>query len=219
MIQFLATPTMPPLAPGEVQLWRAHLGEPSASEVASLSPDEWARAKRFHFPDDTRRFIAGRAALRAILGAQLGLDPREVRFRTGAHGKPELDADTLLRFNLSHSGDLMLVALTHGREIGVDLEAMRENVGFEMLSAHYFDPEDAWHIRTLPAAEKAGKFYEIWTRTEAQLKAAGTGLSDGLKVVAPDRWSLLSLTPATGYAAALAVEGDDFTLNCWAWAN
>lgn len=219
MISFQPAPEIPPLAPGEVQLWRAHLGEATKEEARLLSPDECRRADRFHFTADAQRFIAGRAALRMILGAQLGLDPRDVRFRTGPHGKPELEADTLLRFNLSHSGELMLLALTHGREIGVDLEAMRENVEFEMLSAHYFDPEDAWRIRTLPAAERAGKFYEVWTRTEAQLKAVGIGLADGLKVIAPDRWSLLSLTPAAGYAAALAVEGDDFTLNCWAWPS
>jgi len=219
MTLFQKTPGIPLLAPGEVQLWRAHLCEATSEEAALLSPDECKRAERFHFPQDTQCFIAGRVALRTILGAQLGMPPGEVKLRAGAHGKPELDADTLLRFNLSHSGDLMLVALTHGREIGVDLEAMRDNVEFEMLSAHYFEPEDAWSIRMLPASQKAGKFYEVWTRTEAQLKAAGTGLRDGLKVIAPDRWSLLSLTPADGYAAALAVEGNDFTLNCWAWPN
>ena len=219
-IHFLPAPSSARLGPGEVQLWCARLNPPGPRERALLSTEEWIRAERFHFVRDTDRFVAGRALLRNLLARELEIDPRQLRLRAGKHGKPELDhPETLLRFNLSHSGDLMLVALSHAREIGVDLEAMRDDVPFEMLSDHYFEPEDAWSIRTLRAREKAAKFYEVWTRTEARLKASGAGFSRGFHVPSPERWSLVSLMPADGYAAAVAVEGHDYKLHCWAWPN
>ena len=206
-----------PLRAGEVHLWRAPLTL-TQELSATLSTDEWMRAERFHFAGDRDHFIAARGLLRTILGEYLDRDPADLRFQTNEHGKPELaDADTSLRFNLSHSDDLMLLAVTHSREIGVDLEFMRANVPFETLADHYFDPEDAWDLRLLPASERAWKFYDVWTCTEARLKAHGVGLANGFQIVEPDRWSLLKLTPAAGYTAALAVEGGDFQLECWSW--
>jgi 4'-phosphopantetheinyl transferase len=206
-----------PLRAGEVHLWRAPL-VPTPELSATLSTDEWLRAERFHFAGDRDHFIAARGLQRTILGEYLDCDPAELHFHAGEHGKPELlDAHTSLRFNLSHSDGLMLLAVTHAREIGVDLEFMRTNVPFETLADHYFDPEDAWDLRLLPAEERAWKFYDVWTCTEARLKAHGVGLANGFQVVEPDRWSLLKLTPAAGYAAALAVEGGDFQLECWSW--
>ncbi len=206
-----------PLRAGGVHLWRAPL-TPTAELSATLSPADWIRAERFHFAKDRERFIAARGLLRTILAEYLGADPRELHFRTGAHGKPELaDCASSLRFNLSHSDDLMLLAVTHARDIGVDLEFMRHDVPFEALADHYFDPSDAWDLRLLPVAQRAWKFYDVWTCTEARLKAHGVGLANGFQVVEPDRWSLLKLTPTAGYAAALAVEGGEFHLECWSW--
>ncbi|HEV7402758.1 MAG TPA: 4'-phosphopantetheinyl transferase superfamily protein [Chthoniobacteraceae bacterium] len=217
-IDFAAAPAQPRLGPGEVHLWRADLqGDPTEySEV--LSPEEWVRAGRFHFERDRRRFIAAHGLLRIILAKYTGIAAHDLRFGAGPHGKPLLEPNfTGLQFNLSHSDELMLLAVTRSREVGVDLEFMRENVPFESLAAHYFPPTDAWHIRTSPPAERAGLFYETWTITEARLKAAGTGFAEPATVVQPDRWSLRTLTPASGYAAALAVEGDPFELRCWSW--
>ena len=209
--------TPPPLYAGHVHLWRATL-LPTDALRQLLSPSEWLRAERFHFDIDRERFIATRGILRCILGGYLGIDPREVLFeKTGAHGKPGIAGGGTLRFNLSHSGEIMLVAVTHARELGVDIEKMKDNVPFETLADHYFDPEDAWDLRLLPASQRAWKFYDIWTTTEAKLKASGVGLGNGLVVTEPDRWSLLKLTPAAGYAAAVAVEGGDFQLQCCSW--
>jgi len=209
----------PPLRPGEVHVWSAHLADADGQALGDLlSPNEWIRAQRFHFERDRVRFIAGRGLLRTILGRYLDVDPRDLRITPGPHGKPELEGiATSLSFNLSHSDDLMLLAVTHARAVGIDLELMRDDVPFQTLADYYFEPEDAWHLRLLPPAERADKFYDLWTSTEAQLKASGLGLSRGIKVLEPDRWSLLKLTPAAGYAAALAVEGGDFQLECWSW--
>lgn len=205
------------LRPGEVHLWRAKL-DLTRELQDTLSPSEWVRAERFHFNRDRERFIAGRGILRSVLAGYLDENPADLRFTSGPYGKPELaGADSVLRFNVSHSGDLMLLAVTYSRQIGVDLEFMKQNVPFETLADHYFDPEDAWDLRLLPIEQRAWKFYDVWTCTEARLKASGVGLANGTKVVEPDRWSLLKLTPSTGYAAALAVEGGDFQLECWSW--
>ena len=217
---FRRAPQHPTLRAGEVHLWRAQLDDAPAAAHDMLSPAECVRAGRFHFERDRQRFVASRGLLRTVLARYLDLDPRALRFRAGRHGKPELEGVcSSLRFNLSHSQDLMLLAVTHAREVGVDIEAMRENVPFETLADHYFEPRDAWEIRVLPAPRKAWKFYDVWTSTEARLKASGAGLSGGTRVVEPDRWSLLKLTPAEGYAAALAVEGGGFELSCWSWSR
>ncbi len=210
----------PPIGPGEVHVWRAALGDTDVSALRQiLAPDELIRAERFHFALDRARFISGRGLLRSILGRYLDLAPCDLRFKQGTYGKPELTgACSSLQFNLSHSDDLMLLAVTHARAVGIDLEMMRDNVPFQTLADYYFEPEDAWDLRLLQPAQRAWKFYDLWTSTEARLKASGIGLAHGLKVVAPDRWSMLKLTPADGYTAALAVEGEDFQLECWSWA-
>jgi 4'-phosphopantetheinyl transferase len=212
-------PEHPSLRPGEVHVWSIALSENDPDELGRLlSTKEWFRAQRFHFDADRTRFICGRGLLRRILGRYLEIDPRELRFAEGPHGKPELTGlHTSLRFNLSHSDDLMLLAVTHTRAVGIDLELMRDNMPVETLADYYFEPEDAWRLRLLPPTQRVWKFYELWTSTEARLKADGVGLGGGLKVLEPDRWSLLKLTPAEGYAAALAVEGGSFQVECWSW--
>lgn len=209
----------PDLKAGEVHVWRVPLSENDPEQLgALLSRDEWIRAQRFHFERDRARFICGRGLLRTILGRYLLTDPRSLTFGEGPHGKPELTGvASSLRFNLSHSDDLMLLAVTHARAVGVDVEMIRENVPVETLADYYFEPEDAWGLRLLPAPQRVWRFYELWTSAEARLKADGAGISGGLKVLQPDRWSLLKLTPAKGYTAALAVEGDDFQVECWSW--
>jgi len=207
-----------PLRAGEVHLWRAQL-TPTDAIRATLSLDDLRRAERFHFERDRERFIASRGIQRRVLSQYLGADAHEMQFEAGPFGKPQLPGDTTLRFNLSHSGDLMLLAITHAREIGVDVEFMKSNVPFETLADHYFDPEDAWDLRLLPASQRAWKFYDVWTCTEAQLKANGIGLAEGTHVSDAHRWSLLKFTPIAGYAAALAVEGGDFNLSCWSWQD
>lgn len=204
-----------PLHAGEVHLWRASL-TPTDAGRATLSPADWLRAERFHFDRDRDRFIASRGIQRQVLAQYLGVEAGDMEFSTGLHGKPQLP-DTTLRFNLSHSSDLMLLAVAHGRELGVDLEYMKPDVPFETLADHYFDPEDAWDLRLLPAVQRPWKFYDIWTTTEAQLKASGVGLSQGTHVPDAGRWSMAKFTPAAGYAAAVAVEGGDFDLTCWSW--
>ncbi|MDQ6630282.1 MAG: 4'-phosphopantetheinyl transferase, partial [Verrucomicrobiota bacterium] len=109
----------------EAHVWSASLLVPdvSAAELAKiLSSDEKERAARFHFVKDKNRFVVARGFLRKILGSYLKIEPREIIFDYGAHGKPVLRGKKSLQFNLSHSGDLMLCAISRERDLGIDLE-------------------------------------------------------------------------------------------------
>ena len=133
-----ATTTHPALRCGEVHVWRAHC-RTSRRVCGVLSPAEWVRAGRFHFERDRERFVAARGLLRTILGRYLELPPRELQFSFGAHGKPALEGvASTLRFNLSHSDDLLLLAVSHAREVGVDVELMRADLPFETLGRPLF---------------------------------------------------------------------------------
>jgi 4'-phosphopantetheinyl transferase len=224
-----------------VHVWRVSL-EAWAPHVETLrsclSADETARAARFRFARDYTHFVVARGLLRAMLGAYLGLRPGEVHFRYGPHGKPSL-ADGLrparLRFNVTHSGGLALVAVALDREVGVDLEQIRPLPDMEEVARRFFSPVEWDTLRGLPAAEQPGAFFACWTRKEAYIKARGEGLSrrlDSFDVsLAPgvpaqllavrgdaeeeQRWSLRDLDAGPGFAAALAAEGQGWHLQCW----
>lgn len=227
----------------EVHVWRGDLAvapDRLAALAATLAPDEHDRAARFHFERDRRRFVAGRGILRAVLARHAGCPATALRFRYGPRGKPALEGDGGggdLRFNVSHSGDLALVAVARGREIGVDVEALRPDLT-PGLAERFFSPAEVAALSALPPAARPAAFFACWTRKEAFVKATGDGLSlplDAFDVSlapgeppallrvaddphGPDRWRLVALEPAPGFAAALAVEGRDWRLACWAWA-
>jgi 4'-phosphopantetheinyl transferase len=228
----------------EVHVWRASL-EQKASAVAEfrrlLAEDERCRADRFHFTRDRVHYVVARGILRTLLARYLNERPERLRFNYSAFGKPSLEEDSAgalaLRFNLSHSKDLALYAFTRGREIGVDVEHVRADVEGEDIARRFFSPAEISVLRSLPAEARPRAFFDCWTRKEAYIKAHGEGLSlplDGFDVtLSPGeparllatrhdpaqaaRWSLRELSPGEGYAAALAVEGDDWQVKCWQW--
>lgn len=228
----------------EVHIWRAALNPP-AMQVArfqsTLSADEQARANRFHFERDRRRYIVARGVLRTLLGNYLGLAPAAVRFVYNDYGKPALDpalAQNQLYFNVSHAGELALYAFARHAQIGIDLELIRGNIEYEQIAQRFFSPQEQSSLRTLPATEMASGFFRCWTRKEAYIKARGQGLSipldqftvslgpgeaarllhDQNDPQAAVHWSLYNLAPGAGYAAALAVEGRHWQLYCWDWS-
>jgi 4'-phosphopantetheinyl transferase len=231
------------LSSAQVHVWRVSL-EPDASGVEqlqrNLSADELQRAARFHFPRDRRRFIVARGALRDILGRYLGMPPSDLDFCYSSYGKPALahaPGEEWLRFNVSHSHELALVAVTRDREVGVDLEYLRSDIACEEIAAHFFSGSERASLRALPTEVKHQAFFNCWTRKEAYIKAHGEGLSlplDQFDVsLAPGepaallatrhdprdawRWSLQALMPGPGYAAAVVVEGQGWHLTCWQW--
>jgi 4'-phosphopantetheinyl transferase len=151
-------------------------------------------------------------ALREVLARYLDKDPAMIELRRGEHGKPELaDSSSPLRFNLSHSGDLALVAVTQGREVGVDVELIRPRRHLLRLAERALDPAAVAAVRAAPADERAAAFHQAWARREAIAKCLGTGLRAPLPP-SPVAVTMLPPAPAPGYAAALAVTGDETPL-------
>jgi 4'-phosphopantetheinyl transferase len=213
-----AGPVSPRLEPGEIHLWRAVLDNPihRAGAEAVLSREEILRTRRFIRPVDSDRFIVAHGALRMVLGLYLSADPQSLEFRTGPMGKPALvQTFTDLRFNLSHSGDLALIAVTRGREVGVDVELVQRDIEIDPIVEHYFEPAEVWDLRTAPPQERVSRFFDLWTRKEACVKAEGTGLGSAART---DRFGVRNLCPADGYAGAVASEGDEWRLACWHWS-
>ena len=214
-----AAPSRTVLHAREIHLWRAKISRSAKLARCSsvLSPDELVRAARFHFPEDSNRFIATCAAVRMILARYLGAEPSALEFGTGCHGKPFVVNPFMdIRFNVSHSHDLAIVAVSRGREVGVDVEWVQPDIEFEPIAEHYFEPQENWELRTTPKDERASRFFDLWTQKEARLKAEGVGLVG--EPTHDSAWTVRTLTPAEGYAGAVASEGRDWELAYWEWS-
>lgn len=237
-------PPPPPLRleDGCIHLWRAaqNIDARLQSRLEqSLSPDERSRAHRFVTAELTRDFIAAHGFLRDVLAAYLAVSPADLRFGTGDRGKPTLEAPrSRLRFNLTHSHGLAVVAVCEGREVGVDVEMIRPDVADGGVAERFFSPHEVQSLRRLPTAQQAVGFFNCWTRKEAYLKALGSGLSvplDRFDVsLAPDqparlladrgeahldRWALQTFPAAEGWCGALVVEAPDVSLRGYHWSG
>jgi 4'-phosphopantetheinyl transferase len=199
-----------------------------------LSDDERERAERFGFAADREVFTITRATLRALLGCYLGLKPRQVELVSGPNGKPTLAGiDPALRFNVSHSGGIAMLALTRGRRVGIDVEEIQPDFPYREVAPRVFTPRERAALDALPADRQAATFFYAWTCKEAYVKARGTGLfldpeafsvslppaEPALLDVAEDpaeasRWELATLVPLEGFTAAVAAEGGDWFLKC-----
>lgn len=164
------------------RLWRIDLDAvPSPEAAACLSEEEWERARRFVFARDRHRFVAAHAALRSVLSAQTGIPGAFLDFSVGAFGKPALVEPAGVRFNLSHSQSVALIALGHdddvGADIGVDLEVLRSMPDATALARNHFTDAERLALDAIAPAERDRAFLTCWTRKEACLKATGMGLN------------------------------------------
>jgi 4'-phosphopantetheinyl transferase len=233
----------PALPPGEVHVWRFSLRLPPSALAAverHLAPAERERAARFRFAEHRSAFVAGRGVQREILGRYTGVEPGAVAYRESPHGKLYLAgaaARTGVRFNLSNSGDLALLALAEQRELGVDLEQLRPMSDAMDVARRFFSAPENEVFAALDESIREMAFFRCWTRKEAYIKAVGEGLSMPLDrfdvAFAPGeeacllatrgdpeeagRWTLVGLEPGPGYVGALAVEGAGWTLRRYAW--
>lgn len=219
-------------------LWKVWLGGAPAPDRARalLTGDELARASRFVFDVHRDRYLAGRLALRELLGRYLDRAPGDVRFAYGPYGKPEVPGEAL-RFNVAHSDDLAVIGLTEDDRLGVDVERTRALRDIDSLAGTVFSAHELDVFRSLPPASKGQAFFNCWTRKEAFVKAVGEGLSHPLDAFdvtlrpgeearllqvegSPARaagWSLLDLRPMDGWAGAVAVEYPDAALSHAGW--
>ena len=220
-------PAQPPAA-DEVRVWVVPLDSPPvepADLLASLTPNERDRADRYRSGPVRHQFVTGRALLRRILGACLGVRPHVVPITYTAAGKPVLPGEEL-HFNLTHTTGLALIAVGR-RRVGIDVEGLRDVPGMDGLVERFFSTAERDMFRQLPADRRAAAFFRGWTCKEAVIKAAGATVQclDMFDVeLDPARppavlavrdaalqaagWAVAHWEPNPGYAAAVAVEGD-----------
>jgi 4'-phosphopantetheinyl transferase len=229
------------IAPNEVHLWGWPL-EPATSDLAAhielLDATELRRLQAFHFAADAGRYAVAHANLRRILGGYCDRPPAKICFRANRFGKPELadeDASSSIQFNLAHSRSIALLAVAHGRPLGVDVEDVRP-IEPEVAAAH-FSAREISDLSGLQGDAWLNGFYRCWTRKEAILKAEGVGLHRaldsfdvGLLADVPAEllgtreefsypWKLYDLSPAAGSIAALATAYSNARLACFSFLS
>ena len=227
------------LARRDVHTWCVGLDVPpetAAGLYAALTNDERDRSARFRFEHDRRRFIVARGVLRELLGRYLRTNPGWIRFVYNAHGKPALGPEfgRRLRFNLSHSADLAIIAVAGDADVGVDLEHIRPQPDCSVIARQFFSAREVAELHRRPSHLHTEAFFRCWTKKEAYVKAHGRGLQMPLKSFSvplttdPLRahdmesarpWSLYTLQPAPGYIGALAVEGRGLCLKQFAYMS
>lgn len=163
-----------------VRLFCFHLDDDSDITLAEarsyLCKEERERARAFVCERDRERYIRGRGCLRRILALQLNREPRQLEFSFGPHGRPYL-AGSGLSFNISHSEDLAVCALSHSRSVGIDLEVHKEAFCFGSLLSMVFTETERCHLDESSGMERRRRFYDFWTAKEAMMKLTGLGLS------------------------------------------
>lgn len=229
----------PPLGINQVHIWTLI---PESVEIAAytelLSSDEMERARRFRFAWLSERFVCDHARLRLLLSGYLDQEPQTLRFVENAQGKPRIhDPVCRLRFNMSHTEGLTLMAFCLDAEIGVDVEKLRVIEDCDQLAAMNFSSTENIALQAQPESERNAAFLRCWTRKEAYIKARGEGLSlplDGFSVTLgkheqaalthcawdmnePARWMLQDLQPLPGYAGALAIERGAWSISQHRW--
>lgn len=202
-------PARPVLGVEEVHVIVASLENVPPVALDVLSIDERRRADRFREDRDRRRFVRSRMWRRILLGRYLGTDPARLQFDVGPSGKPRLRASDL-HFNVSHSEDMMLLAATRNRELGVDIEVMRQFEDMEILARRCMSNDEQARFERLPVEDRQRSFYAAWVRNEAQAKMRGLPVGDDqdrrvMSHAGPCFARELDLGP--GVAAALVVEG------------
>jgi 4'-phosphopantetheinyl transferase len=212
----------------EVHVWIVDLlwAEAQLSLLeGSLGQDERARCRRFLFIEDRRRFACAHGALRAVLGAYIGARPADLRFGHGPCGKPHLTEPTVdgrVGFNLSHSREMAVIAVSPGREVGIDVEKLRAIPEMDLIAERYFSGEERAALASDGAWTREEAFFRVWTRREAAAKARGLDLSTALSGVpfplypsgggacitlGGAAWSLRDLPLPSPHVAAVCAEG------------
>jgi 4'-phosphopantetheinyl transferase len=235
------SPATSELSENLVHIWKARIDD-SALDVDKLhmeilSQDEKKRVSRLRSAKDKMRFIVSRSLLRKSLSHYLDASPSEVRFIYNKYGKPNIDPEyhqENIRFNLSHSENLALYAITQNREIGIDVEYIRKVDKADKIVKRFFSKEEGEFYYSQPDRKKNWAFFTLWTRKEAYSKARGMGIGlptkeFDLQLVPTEvghtnnirtrnkesKWSLINIEIDSDYLAALATEGNDFKISHW----
>jgi len=237
-------PPDPVLAEGDVHVWAISLESgPGALQrhFETIAPDERERAARFIFDVHRHRYVTCRGTVRRVLAGYLRVRAEDLVFVVSPLGKPALASlfsDSGIHFNVSHSENMALVAVTRIGPVGVDVELVRQVKEMDHLVKRFFSLRENERFQKLAEAEKPSAFFNLWTRKEALLKATGVGITklstvevsflpgEDARVLAfegdPEKarqWQLEDCAPAPGYAGAVAIRAPGMNVRCWTTAN
>jgi 4'-phosphopantetheinyl transferase len=215
-----------------VQIWTIHAAAFDCVESGKvLNPAERARAARYRFDEDRQRFISGRASLRRILAQRTSTRAEDLVIEEVENQKPRLvgpPGAPQIFFNVSHSGEYAVIAVSESAELGIDIEQIYADCPIHDLARRYYAALECEWLRKLQKERRLRGFYRLWTIKEAVLKCAGLGLSVppqtvqvrlGSDVVpaitcldsshkAIERFRVREFQVVDGYASALAVAAD-----------
>jgi len=223
-----------------IDIWRVDLSNTKLdSYQAILSIDEKQRADKFIFDKDRGDYSRCRCSLRLILARCLSYPAAEIVFRYGEHGRPELQVPAVedFQFNLSHSGHMALIAVSRGRNVGVDLNYLGQKRQWQPIAKRSFSPAEQVLLFRLPEVLRETMFCRIWSQKEAYSKALGDGFSYGFQnfTVAVDvngttglladtrqpqfvdDWTILNIDAGEDWMAALAYNGRHSEVSIRQW--
>lgn len=217
------------LPDNEVYIWYFNIDDFSNEKMYYahlLSAEEIAKFGRFKFPKDQKIHIFSRGLLRVLSGYYLGQSPKDISFKYGEYGKPDYNFVSPVKFNVSHSGNFIVLAFVKDTQIGVDVEKIKTNFDTLRIAENFFSTKEIEALRACSENERAMAFYRCWTRKEAFIKAKGSGLSFPLisftvslddgppRILRTEwdpleklEWKLHSFRPHSGYIGALALRG------------
>jgi 4'-phosphopantetheinyl transferase len=226
---------MEQLDSGQIHLWLAWLGEITDSHLLAeyrslLSEEERRQQMRFHFERDRHRYLVTRAMVRTVLSKYADVAPRDWRFAVNEYGKPSIAAEYTqargVEFNLSHTEGVVVLGVTRGRVLGVDVENVRAREVDLETADRFLAPAELAALRALPSQQQQRRFFDYWTLKESYVKARGMGLSIPLGSFAfcledpariqltidpslqdsAERWLCWQLQLGRGYLMALCAE-------------
>lgn len=223
------------LTSAEIHVWLAFYDQIEDERLHAayrelLCSEERAQEPRFHFARDRRRYLVTRALVRTVLSRYISIDPKQCTFSPNAYGRPDIvnaeAAAAGLSFNISHTHSLIVLGVTQGRELGIDVENVVARAAPLDVADRYFAPGEVAVLRAAPRHEQQHRFFEYWTFKESYIKARGMGLSlpldkfgfrypdDRAVEIAIDaeladdaaRWQFWQFRPMPEYLVALCAE-------------
>lgn len=225
------------ISTGDVHLWCAYCDKITDAQLLSryhelLSDDEAAQQKRFHFAKHRHQYLITRALVRSVLSLYVnGISPQQWQFKKNGYGKPFISNSRLtipLRFNLSHTDELIVMAVTLDQEVGVDVEYLPRLGHMLEIADRFFSPTEVKQLRSLPEDQQRLRFFDLWTLKEAYVKACGMGLSIPLDhfsyafspqgeisiAFAPERndqpelWQFWQISPTPEHKISMAIKSE-----------
>ncbi|SPD72742.1 conserved hypothetical protein [uncultured Desulfobacterium sp.] len=220
------------LEKNNVHVWRMSLDidlKRLESFMRILADDERARAQRIRIENVKSHYVAARGFLRTILSAYTSRPPEDLEFQYNQYGKPSLSGSDLkgISFNMSHSHGSALYGIALERNLGVDIEKVRENMPHIKIAERFFSSKEYEALLTLPPHQQIPAFFNCWTRKEAYLKARGEGISSSLSnfsvsflpgeppalldhplgLQETSGWTFMNIDVGPDYKGAVVVEG------------